>query len=33
MAARNDVPKFGPPLPNPAVFEQVRFFLLNPFFN
>lgn len=31
MAARNDVPKFGPPLPNPAVFEQVRFFFTKSF--
>ena len=25
ISARNDVPKFGPPLPSPAVFEKVNF--------
>ncbi|XP_034336398.2 rap1 GTPase-activating protein 1 isoform X5 [Magallana gigas] len=36
VAARNDVPKFGPPLPNPAVFEQgpeFRDFILTKLIN
>ena len=29
VTAREDVPPFGPPLPNPAVFRKVRIDLTN----